>query len=424
MMKCSSKILSVLVVTALTCAAAANPLPAPGMTFSVDFQSPTAGGFPGPNTGMPDGWLGIPIDEGSILTPTMPGPIGPNSAMMGPLPQPVVMIGSVPGAPGVYPGGLGIFPGISGGVELDALSYGRDNGEHLAFSVDKFASGIRSPTGGPAFSSVASEGAMGASEAAADVFLYTGPAPTAPRGLIFGNIGIIDGDGMPSATGAVYPGTGLIEPNPPFGIFDPGDNLDALDMDTLQIDMTGPIYFSLSAAFPDPLGPFPANDGTAVGNNCSGADVLVSMIGGLPMVYASASMLGLDIQGFDTDDLDALALLEDGDGVFTPGLDMILFSVRRGSAVIGMPDSMYGMPIEPGDILTLPVPAVGPAGGSPYPAIYIPAEAMGLATRRTGLMGIFGADDLDALDLVPIPEPATLSLLVFGGLALIRRRRK
>ncbi len=422
MMKCSSKILSVLVVTALTCAAAANPLPAPGMTFSVGFQGPTAGGFPGPNSGIPDGWAGIPIDEGSILTPAMPGPIGPNSASLSPLPPPAVLIGATPGAPGIYPGGLGIFPGIYVGVELDALSYGRDRGEHLAFSVDEFAIGIMVPS----FPSVASEGAMGWGEASADVFLYTGPAPTAPRGLTFGNIGIIDGDGMSSPAGAIYPGTGLIEPNPatPGALPDRGDNLDAVDMDTLQSDMTGPIYFSLSAAFPDPLEPFPANDGTAMGNNCSGADVLVSMAGGLPMVYASASMLGLDIQGFDTDDLDALALLEDGDGIFTPGVDMILFSVRRGSAVIGMPDSMYGMPIEPGDILTLPVPAAGPAGGSPYPAIYVPAEAMGLATIRSGVAGQFGSDDLDALDMVPIPEPATLSLLAFGGLALIRRRRK
>ena len=46
---------------------------------------------------------------------------------------------------------------------------------------------------------------------------------------------------------------------------------------------------------------------------------------------------------------------------------------------------------------------------------------MGLATFRSGTVGQFGADDLDALDMVP--EPATLSLLALGGIALVRRKR-
>ena len=53
--------------------------------------------------------------------------------------------------------------------------------------------------------------------------------------------------------------------------------------------------------------------------------------------------------------------------------------------------------------------------------IVIPAEALGLATLRSGTAGQFGADDLDALDVVP--EPATLSLLALGGMGLLRRRR-
>jgi hypothetical protein len=77
------------------------------------------------------------------------------------------------------------------------------------------------------------------------------------------------------------------------------------------------------------------------------------------------------------------------------GTDMLLFSVRRGSAVVGMPDSIFGIPIEPGDILTTPLaPAMG--GVSPFPGILIAAENLGLATKRS--MGVPYGDELDALD--------------------------
>ena len=55
----------------------------------------------------------------------------------------------------------------------------------------------------------------------------------------------------------------------------------------------------------------------------------------------------------DPDNLHALALFENGDGVFTRGLNPILFSARRGSTVIGFPDSLYGLPIEEGDVGTV-----------------------------------------------------------------------
>src|SRR6185503_5483435 len=86
----------------------------------------------------------------------------------------------------------------------------------------------------------------------------------------------------------------------------------------------------------------------------------------------------------------------------TPG-DYVRFSVRRGSAVIGVPDSLFGVPIEPGDIL-MPPPIPGP--GIP-PAIFIPAERLGLATARTGTGiicgGIMRGDELDALDTRAVP---------------------
>jgi len=222
---------------------------------------------------------------------------------------------------------------------------------------------------------------------------------------------------------------GLVEPNPPtpFVLPDPGDNLDAVDVDTTLADVMGPIYISLDSAFPDPLEGPGTNTGTAVANGFVGGDVLVTSAGGLPALYAPAPVLGLDVvpgAGPDSDDLDALALFESGDGVFTPGVDLIFYSVRRGSAVIGAPDSIFGAPISEGDILV--PPAIG--GLSPFPGIWVAAEALGLWTFRSFGASEFGpfSDDLDALDVVP--EPSTVSLLVLGSLCLLgyawRRRRQ
>jgi len=130
-------------------------------------------------------------------------------------------------------------------------------------------------------------------------------------------------------------------------------------------------------------------------------------------LYAPAAVLGLDFAGPDTDDLDALILLEDGDGVLT-GLEVVLYSVRRGSAVIGAFDSLLGLPIEEGDVLTLPT-----AAGA-FPAIFIPAEALGLGTLRSGSTAFTFGDELDALDLQGVPEPCKLPARLLG-LADVRR---
>ncbi len=407
------------IVAAGIAALLANGLPAvaqTGVTFSVDFQGPT-GGLAGPFTGVPDSFTGAPIDEGSILTAFAPGPPGPNPASPGPLPAPGMMTSAVLSGAGTVPGGLGIAPGLLNAVELDALSYGRDFGPQLAFSVDEFAVGI---PGAPVFPNVTSEGAAGSGEASADVYTYLGPAvPTLP-GPTIGNKGLIDGNGVGPFGG---PGLGLLEPNPPSPgqPFDQGDNLDAVDLDTALNSVLGPIFFSMDSDFADPLEGFPANSATALGNGFVGGDVVVTpAVGsGFLGVYAPAGALGLDLFGFDTDDLDALILNDDGAvnavglPFYDPTVDFLLFSVRRGSAVIGSIDSVLGLPIEEGDVLTAPI------GPIPTPGIYIPAERMGLMTSRT-----FGAlgDDLDAMDLV-IPEPASIALTGVGLLLMCRRQR-
>jgi hypothetical protein len=329
------------------------------------------------------------------------------------------------------PTGLGLFIGAF--MEVDALSYGTDPALEaidlapgvLAFSVDEYATGLPSAALGV---TVLSEGAAGAMEASADVFTNAfalppgatpaiAPPPPPPASPPAGNIQILDGNGVNAITGAPTLGLALAEPNPPtpaLPLPDPGDNLDALDIDTTPAELVGPVYFSLDSPFPDALeivaGP-PPNTGAAAANGFVGGDVLVCAIPDVtpPALFAPAAALGLDLTpaGPDSDDLDALILAENGTGIYEPSFvaydwvggatDMLLFSVRRGSAVIGLPDSLYGAPIEEGDILSTPLPLV--LGGlSPFPSIFIPAEWLGLATVRSGAPAMFG-DDLDALDV-------------------------
>jgi hypothetical protein len=132
------------------------------------------------------------------------------------------------------------------------------------------------------------------------------------------------------------------------------------------------------------------------------------MLGGpgffAPVVYAPPAVLGLDMAGPGTDNLDALAIFENGAVGYQPsagpfgwfaGGDMVLFSVSGTSAVVGAPDSIFGIPIQPGDVLIPPVPG----GLTPFPGIFIAAENLGLTTVRMGPIAVF-PDDLDALDVL------------------------
>ena len=404
------------VVLLSTTNAAAQP------TFSIDFQGPTAGAA--------DGFaLGV-IGAGDILTTPVGGIPGPNPPVPGPFAVASgIEVGGPPLAAGAYPGGLGLLPGAGGVIELDALSYGRDTGAfQLMFSVDEFAIGF--PGTAP---DVASEGALGLTGASADVFMYLAPFMTMPPAPGPGNVAIYDGNGIgPSA----LPGIALIEPGAPtVGIIpELGDNLDAMDINTTAADLMGPIYFSLDTAMPDPLEPLTiANTGTAAANGFSGADVLVSMAGGAPAIAIPAGVMGLDLGGAGTDDLDAL-IFNDADSSmsYTPG-DTLYFSVRRGSAVIGAMDSQYGFPIEEGDVLTVPF---GPPGTPP--AIFVAAEQLGLGTVRMLTAGPWGPDDLNAMDLLidpPVPPPVpsvgvggtsviVLGLLAVGAFASRTRARR
>jgi hypothetical protein len=403
----ASRTARVAVIGALTTGALASFAPRSDaqVVFSIDYRGASIGS---PATG------GGCITEADLLTPAPPGPA------YGPLPPPMIFISGGLGPPGPglgIPAGPGCVchpPGVPCGREVDALSYGMDArirpgpmpaGTYV-FSVDACTMGLAAAALAP---NVTSESPVG--DAAGDVFEALGlPGAPVPPGPILGNSGILDGNGLLSPSGALYRGLGLIEPRFP-GPALMGDDVDALEIGPPPGPLGG-IFWSLDGGFPNVCTGMP-NTGSAMANGFLPGMVLFTPApGAAPAVYAIPPVLGLDLLGPGTDDLDALALAENGVPGFQPSFapytwmpgggaptDMLLFSVRRGSAVIGAPDSSFGIPIEPGDILMPPIAG----GASPFPAIFVAAEALGIATARGGAPM---AGELDALDTVAPAQTA------------------
>lgn len=355
--------------------------------FSMDSQGPSISQQP-----TPGGPLVTEADLLRIVGPTFFTPLAPVAG---------------PGSfLNFYTQCVGHAPGFSCGIEVDASSFGRDAllqaspgyTYDMYFSVDEFATGLAG--GGPR--SVTGEAAF--FEAAADIYVTGIDTP----GPVFGfgeNVLVQDGNGEGSTTQgpAIAPGVGLKEPIIPSPqVPESGDNLDSLEIRTMGAP-NFPYFFSLEAGFSDPNQPnvpvanSAANQTDPNGLPFRGADVIVLTGQGQTLLYASADVLGLDtVGGANSDDIDALVLRENGVpgyqrsqapfdwlGGQGPASDLLLYSVRRGSAVIGQPDSRFGIPISEGDMLGPPLP------GTSTPAIYINAEQVGLEP----------GDDIVACDL-------------------------
>lgn len=374
------------------------------LAFSIDWK--------GQSNGRIDSVQGLRTTESDIL---MPGPGAPAINPFLPAPQ-VVLTGQELGIQD-YVNCTNPQPGVDCGIELDCFSGGIDaqflpvgfasvERGKLWFSTDEWAVGSIASTAPP---DVRTQAAV--ADSSADIWCDLGLpiGPLGPGAAVSGHSGVFDGNGARSGSGHVNYGLGLIEVNPPLpGVPNLGDNIDALDIGTLVNGTfpAGGLYYSLDSAFIDPLEGV-ANSGSAAAAGFVGGDVVFQATqGGGTTFYASALLLGLDAAGPDTDDLDALILAENGVGGFQPSAvaydwvggatDMLLFSVRRGSAVVGAPDSRFGAPIEPGDILTMPLSIPNGGNGNGNPSIFIAAEVIGLATARTD--GVLFGDDLSAMD--------------------------
>jgi hypothetical protein len=368
----------------------------------------------GPPKGMPSGF-GPPITEGDLLIPGLPPTFAPAFAAM---PVPAIVVPGGFGPPGLalplYPGAVGLGPGVPGFVELDAVSFGTDlllrpgapaTSLIWAFSVDEFSVGVA----GPIPPNVFTMGPAGAGEASADIFVDVGigGGPFCGLGPGAGNTTLLDCNGIAPPAG--FPGImgpAFVEPNfPGAGVPDMGADIDALDIDpppgpsVMPAPVPGvgfPIYYSLDSAIFNPVEGVPNIGSAAANGGFTGADILVCAGPGVgPALYAAGFMLGLPGAG---NDVDGLILRENGvpgyqpptvpfswvPGVVPIPTDMIFFSVRPGSAVVGVPDSMCGTPISPADILWPPM-----AVGFP-PRKWIPAAQLGLMPT----------DNIDALDLL------------------------
>ena len=231
------------------------------IAFSVEYHGPTIA--------MSESFFGFPITAGDILTPAGGGPPGPNLPGFEPLLTPGVQVG---GGFSTSPPGLGLAgyapcvgapPGSPCPVELDAISWGRDERltaellpGQLWWSVDEFALGRNAAS---LFPSVSSEGVGGAQDAGAGAFTNrcAPPVPAPPAAPPAGNSAVFDGNGAISASGAENRGIGIFEPNFPGVPPDFGDNLDAMDVDTFFTPY--PVYYSMDSAWPDPINGFPWN---------------------------------------------------------------------------------------------------------------------------------------------------------------------
>ncbi|MFT5052910.1 MAG: hypothetical protein ACI8QZ_004348 [Chlamydiales bacterium] len=395
-------------------AARAQDLP---VVFSVDWH--------GPSISLDDTAIGVPITEADLLFTTS------TDTSFGPLESPGIRITGGELGLSRYSLCSGHAAGMPCGVEVDAISFGKDkalendvaSGYRLWFTTDEYAVGD-SAVPAP---SIASEAMVG--DISADILvdhgLPPGPLPPAQgtHAIIF------DGNGLTSMSGFATRGIGLIEPNVPgtgLPTFpnDLGDNVDAIAVG-YDPGLGDQVFFSVDAGFLDPAVMI-NNSNTASFEQVSGGDVLVHQLGAAGFaVYAQAAQLGLERMGAGTDDLDAMAIAENGITGFQPSqipydwvappppakpgsesgagsaaADMLLFSVRRGSALIGRPDSIMGLPIEAGDILTTPLPI--PLGGqSLFPGIFIAAENLGFQTIRSGGMSSDEMNGLGAGDLTP-----------------------
>jgi hypothetical protein len=233
--------------------------------------------------------------------------------------------------------------------DLDALSFGKDLVfvSQLDFSVDRVAVGLDN-------TAVRSQALPGAEEAAGDIFR-----------ALFGDNQLKQDEQTLGLTPGFF-----------------GDDLDALSMDGAADPFT---YFSVDKN--SALNQF--------GQGGIAADILVSDGSGIYATYATRLMMGLQAG----DDIDALALLEEGqlDGTADPGMDRALFSLSSFSPTV-----------------------TGGGGISPADVLFTDFQGGFGVWKNAADIGLRDDDELNALDT--IPEPDTLWLVGVGMAFFVVRR--
>jgi hypothetical protein len=282
----------------------------------------------------------------------------------------------LPGAALLLPGAAALPPPPPPGfilppVDVDAFSFSQVfPGAHSVLGVE--FSVTPGSIGAAGSAVIVESGGVGGLDEPADIF---------GSGLGGTNVQIADGDGLPAG------------PAIPFGVVEPGTNVDGWD----GTPPFGPvaalpgIYYTVTAFEA-------ATHPTYTGTGSTGADIFFSppVVGYsvLPALYMSGIALGLG----PLDDIDGLAIIEDGLAGPTFG-DAIYFSLTAISP------SLAGLGASPADVL------VSTLGGAPSIAF------------TAASLGLLASDDIDALDLFVVPEPATVVLIGLAVPLLYRRRR-
>jgi hypothetical protein len=246
--------------------------------------------------------------------------------------------GKVPPPTVAYPCDSFGLAGCGGADDVDAVSLGRDwtlPPPDPTHPNATFFFSVAPGSTGQSGTAVRAEANCSSAEPEADEF---GSQATG------NNYQYFDGNGTACGTNS---GAAL-------GLVEPGDDLDALDPFNPATEGE-PIFFSTA-------GPSSASG--------SGADILVRS-GGTTDFYIMAPSIGLDQAGGNTDNIDALCVWDDGNGVAEPGVDTIWYSLEEGS------DSLTRYGNSAADIFA--------AGNPVFPVIT--AEQLGLQPT----------DDLDAL---------------------------
>ena len=285
-------------------------------------------------------------------------------------------------APGPVAGLQAIGAGVPS-VNVNAVTFGHTGITSLA-AIAGVEFSVAHGSFGVAGTALAAQVAAG--EAGADIF------HTALGGS---NTLLLDGDA--AGPGPIAPPMGVFEPTTPPPPLARPDDVDAWDTRLLP-PAGSPVYFSIDSTTG-------TSDAVFVGPAGAGYDT-----GGV--FYAGVVPLGLSVFP-GVNDIDGLVVV-DNDGLpltFTPGVDLVFFSLTVGSVALAPSGATAG------DILVDPAGAalLGIAAPPGLPGIAFTEASMGIATALS---------ELDGFDFLIVPEPSAvvLALVGFVGLLVLRRR--
>ncbi len=176
-----------------------------------------------------------------------------------------------------------------------------------------------------------------------------------------------------------------IPPEVPTDTIDPSDELDGISEKDASstfafgVPATPAIFYTLRNGSPSLT--------TLPGTPPSGANIYFDLnpfAPGTEQVYALAGALGLQ-SGATGDDIDALVVFDNGDGVYQPAVDQVMFSLKRGSP------SLLGGQFSPADIFM---------------------RSNGVTTRlaTAARLGLAMTDNIDAIE-VKVTTDVTQTLL-------------